>query len=283
MRSELIRVTRQQPCQICKKTDWCSYSADGKFAICMRIESKIRTKNNGYLHQLNDDWKPTNHRVVQRKPTKPKMDCEPLHRRCRSALTDEALGWLANDLGLSVEVVERFEIGFHPDKNVYSMPARRPNGSICGLKYRAHSGSKFFETGLKPGLFFVPNSLVRDYLLIVEGCSDAMAVHDLAYPSVIGRDSCNGSVEHIRTLLRRLKPRQVIIIPDNDSNGAGQRGAEALAHVLKIHHKVNILNLPDKINDVRDAVQRKESADWLQDRIGRFITKERSRKDSTNE
>ena len=284
MRTDWIRTTRQRLCQFCKKAGWCSVSADGRVAICMRVESDKPTRNGGWLHRLtDDDWRPPPRRTVRRPAPKPKLDCVPIHQRCVASMRPESLGWLSNNLGISTDVIERFEVGYHDDNNVFSMAMRRPNGSICGIKYRPYHGGKFCETGSKSGIFFVPGSLVCDYVLIVEGCSDAMAIHDLGHQSVIGRDNCTGNVEQIVTLFRRLKPNQVVIVPDNDSHGAGQRGAEALRFILKQQQPVELLSLPDCINDVRDCIQQKESADWLRNRIGELISIDQHRKDSTNE
>ena len=55
-----VRVTRRDPCTICKRPDWCSVADDGSIAICMRVSdgSVSETKNGGYLHVLRDNPKP---------------------------------------------------------------------------------------------------------------------------------------------------------------------------------------------------------------------------------
>ena len=50
----LSRVSRQYPCPICGKTDWCAYNQ--KIAICMRIQSPYPTKNGGWKHYLNGNY-----------------------------------------------------------------------------------------------------------------------------------------------------------------------------------------------------------------------------------
>ena len=107
-------------------------------------------------------------------------------------------------------------------------------------------------------MYFVPEALVRDFVVIVEGCSDAMAIHDIGFQSVIGRDNCTGNVNQIVTLFRRSKPNRIVIIPDNDSHGAGLHGAETLKQILEMNHSVELLELPDGNNDVRDCIQTKE-------------------------
>ena len=49
------RVTRQYPCVICAKPDWCSRTADGRFSICMRIrEGAVKINQQGgaiFVHE----------------------------------------------------------------------------------------------------------------------------------------------------------------------------------------------------------------------------------------
>lgn len=50
MREPFIRVSRNNPCPICKKPDWCAYN--GRIAICMRIQSPVPSRNGGWVHKL---------------------------------------------------------------------------------------------------------------------------------------------------------------------------------------------------------------------------------------
>jgi len=50
-----LRVTKKNPCPICGKPGWCLISADGKKAICPRIESAIPAGNAGWLHNLSGE------------------------------------------------------------------------------------------------------------------------------------------------------------------------------------------------------------------------------------
>ena len=52
--SQWLRVTRQRPCAICHKADWCTYSSDGRVASCMRVEGEKRLRNGGWLHRVGD-------------------------------------------------------------------------------------------------------------------------------------------------------------------------------------------------------------------------------------
>jgi hypothetical protein len=49
------RVTRANPCAICKKGDWCLASLDQTKAICPRVPSEINCGEAGFLHTLNGE------------------------------------------------------------------------------------------------------------------------------------------------------------------------------------------------------------------------------------
>jgi hypothetical protein len=63
----LNRVNRRFPCVICEKPDWCSRSATGDLAICMRVErgSTKRSRNGGFVHVLHGRRFVTPRPVVQ--------------------------------------------------------------------------------------------------------------------------------------------------------------------------------------------------------------------------
>ena len=51
------RVSKENPCPVCGKHDWCLRSQDDSAAICQRIEqgSKKRCGDAGWLHVFRDD------------------------------------------------------------------------------------------------------------------------------------------------------------------------------------------------------------------------------------
>ncbi|HKX28406.1 MAG TPA: relaxase domain-containing protein [Blastocatellia bacterium] len=60
----LVRVKRSSPCPVCHKPDWCSVSADGGLAICMRVASGYEAKNGGHVHLLDADAQRRERRTV---------------------------------------------------------------------------------------------------------------------------------------------------------------------------------------------------------------------------
>jgi hypothetical protein len=56
---KFTRVNKRNKCQICGAPDWCGTSPDGKFAVCMRVESPKQSANGGWVHILIEgDEKP---------------------------------------------------------------------------------------------------------------------------------------------------------------------------------------------------------------------------------
>lgn len=82
-----VRVTKQYPCRVCGKPDWCEISADGKAAICARIQSDKQAGQAGWLHRL-DCNSPV--RIPQPKSVKqnPKANIEVLDNTYRNLLAN---------------------------------------------------------------------------------------------------------------------------------------------------------------------------------------------------
>jgi hypothetical protein len=271
--SQWKRVSKSEPCVICGKPDWCLRTVDSALAICARIESPRPTKSSaGWVHVLSEErrskdrWRPIrrpSHSDV-RIPTYLGELAERLHR----ATTDDAYGWLAARLGVSIDSLRSLRVGWNASKRSFSFPMMEPNARICGIRYRSLDDSKYSELGGREGLFFDPSALSRNYLIVVEGGSDTAASISLGFPSVVGRSNCVGNVKQLVTLCRRLLPNLVVIVPDNDQPGV--RGAESLSAALPM--KPFVLRLPETIKDVRQCISSTKNADWLRDQIGTSIS-----------
>jgi Domain of unknown function (DUF3854) len=91
--SHWMRVSGQAPCPICKHGDWCSVTADGTLASCMRIAAgsfKTGADKNGapfHLHRLNGSSRPSP--APDPRPPGPgvgRADADLLHRAYSSLL-----------------------------------------------------------------------------------------------------------------------------------------------------------------------------------------------------
>jgi len=256
MTNELLRrVTRANPCAICGRGGWCSVSAGGHIAICMRqSEGAVkRSANGGYIHVLRDDPfrrdRPMVRTVRIEGPRRWRPDIDGLARQYQAAVTDMALRGLAHSLGLSVESLGRLRVGWDGCRRAWAFPMADPNGQVLGIRLRFHDGRKLSVAGGHEGLFIPMDLTYRGLLLVAEGPTDTAALLDLGFDAV-GRPSCVGGVAHCIALVLAHWPLDVIIVADGDS--PGERGAEVLASsLLAFARTVRVVHPPAGIKDVR--------------------------------
>ena len=114
---EINRVSKDNPCPICGKPDWCGIAEDGSFAVCMRIESFNPTENHGWLHVLNENhnYKPSNFKKTSRpKQKKSKVQIDTSYSKIRSP---KVYNTLVDKLSLSDEHIEELiNRGLTPDE-----------------------------------------------------------------------------------------------------------------------------------------------------------------------
>lgn len=270
------RVNRENPCPICEHPDWCTRSADGAVACCMRVESATRLHNGGYLHRLRDrdDRERHRHGVMRaltdfaRRSSKSRTppvriksqapDLGALAGRCATAVSTSALATFARELGVSLSSLRRLGVGWSAAHSAWTFPMRDADGRVTGIRLRFPDGSKLSVCGGREGLFIPdgtpgPGSPWPDgaQLYVAEGASDCAALLTLGLYAV-GRPSCSGGT---RFILELARGRPVVVIADADP--PGQRGANALGEVLKLQSpEVRIIRPPEGIKDVREWVRR---------------------------
>jgi phage/plasmid primase-like uncharacterized protein len=250
----LQRVSHEHPCPVCGKPDWCSVTTDQQLAICMRVEVGARreARNGGFIHVLQK--RPFSARVIHRPSVSLKYRPRSRHDWPRfAAVLQEGvdpvrLQQLGSTLGVSNASLHQLAIGWARSFNAWSFPMRDARGAVVGVRLRRDDGTKCAVPGSHNGLF-VPDLPERPAtLFIAEGPTDCVALLDLGLDAV-GRASCNQGATELVELVRRLSPKRVVVIADNDERG--QRGAHALASVLAAYHPVVRLRAPPP--DFKDA------------------------------
>lgn len=79
------RVSKNNPCPICGKPDWCAYNSI--VAVCMRIQSDKPSQNGGWVHKLNGEIKvPELPDLTGQITRKPDPDLDRVYRRLLSML-----------------------------------------------------------------------------------------------------------------------------------------------------------------------------------------------------
>lgn len=255
---DFIRVTRQHPCPVCEKTDWCLIRNDDpdnpSEAICSRVPSKQPWGDAGHMHVLRDAgaWKsrprPVIH-VPEVPPNRWSLASAWVHR----AREEGAVETLADRLGVSAHSLERLHVGWCPDDQFFSFPLSNKGGRIVGINRRFLNGEKRVIEGHRIGLY-LPHDLPKDLsdrsLVVCEGGSDTAAALDLGLDA-IGRFSCNTCTRDVVGLVRDRKPAMVIIVADPD--GPGRDGAEALAgKLLTLARDVRVIEPP--AGDLREWI-----------------------------
>lgn len=255
-------VTRQNPCPICEKPDWCLVSADRSAAICPRVEigSIKRSGDAGWLHIIGDHGGGYVHPShFQPQPPKPTTD----HGQMAKALVAggaSKLPELAGQLGVSLESLQRLGVGYS-HSGWWSFPERDATGKTIGISRRFENGDKRQLPGSSRGLTYADDWNAGDGpLLLVEGGSDTAAVLTMGLPA-IGRPSNRGGVAHLAELLDGFD-RDIIVIGEHDEKPdgrcPGRDGAISTATSLakSLHRTIAWSMPPDGAKDSRS---------WLND------------------
>ncbi len=94
-----LRVSRELPCPVCEKTDWCLVSEDKTACICPRTESAKRCGDAGFLHRLADAPRSYGPRRVILRTAMAPPDLSALAAGFREAASPDRLAALAAELG----------------------------------------------------------------------------------------------------------------------------------------------------------------------------------------
>lgn len=241
-------VSRNDPCPICHKPDWCSVANDGRVCVCRRIESAHPTKSGyGWIHSLeNQNAIPLG---VSRAATACRQhnfttpDFAALHGTFSNDRA--ALARFAAELGVSTDALAALDVRHWPAKNCLSFPMRDLTGRITGLRYRhVATGRKWSAKGSHDGLFYA--TLPTENLVITEGPTDTAAALSLGL-NAVGRSSCLAGTELLVKLVRSRGFPSVTIIADGDA--PGWNGAKRLAAALPV--PARLILPPPGIKDLR--------------------------------
>ena len=211
-----LRVNSKSPCQVCKHSDWCGISEDGRLAVCMRVPSDSPTKNGGYIHRLT--FEVHNHPPPRpRKATPPSnpLDFAAMLNAWRRKSPQDSITALGASLGVSPQALAEIGTVRGGQPGVWAFPMRDGDGKIVGIRLRSDTGHKWAVKGSKEGLFYPESDPPDRIAVICEGPTDTAAALSLGLWAV-GRPSCMGAVEPVKQLCRRLFITHLVVIADND-------------------------------------------------------------------
>lgn len=217
------RVTKEFPCLVCKKPDWCTI---GDRAICcMRVVSDRLVANGGYLHPL--DAKEVRLPPVQKE--QPSINTTALMRAWSDNTTSSQVVGLARSLCVEPLALVELGVAWAADYNAWAFPMRDGYGEPCGIRLR-NDTRKWAVTGSRQGIF-LPHTRPQFTAFVCEGPTDTAAALSLGVFAV-GRPSCSGAETHVVTAFKRLEIDRVVILSDNDSPGL--TGARHLSDILPV-------------------------------------------------
>jgi hypothetical protein len=272
-----IAVSRQRPCIVCGKPDWCTITADGGTIHCRRGHSlpapagyQRSTTAIGdaarFVRERGTDslaFEPSAYRVVTKSPAvapAPAKDWSRLADEFQQAGHDR-LQPLADDLAVGVEALRGLGVGWNG--YAWTVPARDATGAIIGLATRFRDGGKRFVSKSRHGLFYDPALWHQGDgpVLLVEGMSDAAALAGLGL-SVIGRPSNVGGVSLLVEMLTGWpEDRGIVVVGERDQkpDGAwpGREGAMRTAQQLAegLYRDIAWTLPPEPFKDSRALVQ----------------------------
>ncbi|MEI6789362.1 MAG: toprim domain-containing protein [bacterium] len=257
------RVSRQHPCPVCGKHDWCGIAADTGAVCCMRVQSDRPTGNGGWLHGGSERPSPPP-RAPAPGYEPPDFDATLWWRTVRHVARWDPMEAWATRLGLPIETLD--VMGGCTLGTMLAFPMYDGTGQVCGIRTRNRDGSKRAVTGSRAGVFLPTMHDPAAKPVICEGPTDAAAAFALGfYP--IGRPSCTGCERHVADTCHRLGIKEVTLCADAD--GPGIAGARKLGDVLQAAKISVCMVTPCGHKDLRDwfkagATRDMVDAQWSQ-------------------
>ena len=239
------RVTKLNPCPVCKKPDWCRVFADG-WVECMRVQSDRPAKSGGFLHCQRQLSPGPAVAVKPRWTPPPPINATKLHRYWLAATTPTQLAEFAAALGLSVAALVTANAAWAAPHSAWAFPMCDGHGNILGIRLRANDGRKFAVRGSKQGIF-IAKVPPQPTLFVCEGPTDTAAAVELGLFAV-GRPNCCCGGADIKIFARRHQCHRVVVVSDNDKPGLD--GARKVGTEIQLPFAVYV----PPAKDLRDFV-----------------------------
>ena len=240
------RVSRQHPCPVCNRPDWCGYDNEGA-VCCMRVTSDKPAKNGGWIHNATGRASPPPRRYAANDYEPPDFNATLWWRTTRRVLNLETLDVWAERLSIPSSFL--MFMGATTACGMLCFPMRDGTGKICGIRTRNPDGGKRSITGSRAGVFIPGVHDANRETVICEGPTDAAAAMALGFEP-IGRPSCTGSERQVVDTCRRWGIERVTLCADAD--GPGIAGAKKLGDVLQAAKIGMRLVTPFGHKDLRD-------------------------------
>jgi len=255
-------VTKENPCPICGKTDWCMF---GDRAVkCMRVESSQACLSGGWYHFYSENKIAPlyiHKRPTYVMPTK-QIECEFLMSKWKSETTVFQFKICADNLGIIPEALIGLGAAYAKEYKAWAFPMKNEKEETVGIRLRNSKGDKWAVKGSRQGVFIPTQSVHRqDVIFLPEGPTDTAALLTLGLYA-IGRPSCLTGNDILHKFVFLNKCFRVVIVSDNDElkqygNKQARPGIEG-ANKLKSDLKNCISTIwipPSPAKDIREFVK----------------------------
>lgn len=256
MNGKWMRCSRRRPCPVCGHPDWCCWLSTGEVFWCMRTSGgNVPGFERGRTHMNGGTaWRPTVEpppRLALRRDeaeivrSRSAIPWGVIQVDCANEMTEDALEDASASLRIPASSLQAFDMGWSSHWKAWTFPMRNPvTRRIVGIRTRTPDGRKFALTGSRQGYFLCTFVRPQQRVYLVEGPTDAAAVHSLGLEA-IGRASCL----HVSQGLREaLAGRSVMVVADNDE--AGRNGAARCCEYLD-RSRATVIAPPAGFKDMR--------------------------------
>ncbi|MEQ8848825.1 DUF3987 domain-containing protein [Botrimarina sp.] len=266
--SDWREATRREPCPVCGKPDWCSLTGpegDPDAAVCMRTESDNARGNGGWLHRLKDHGLADRGRPASAQRRKPQASTSTDSPKSRAPAenvdatlyptAEAAVAAYAARHGRPDRQWAYHDAAGEPALLVLRWNARGERKKSIRPVRRTAAGWTHQQPPAGRPLYRLPELLASTgtvYVVEGEPAADALVAAGL-----VATTSSGGSKAADKTDWSPLAGRDVVLLPDNDTAGAGYRDA-VLGRLGRLARapRVRVVDLPG-LPAKGDAV------DWL--------------------
>ena len=255
----MIRVSKKHPCPVCGRPDWCGIAEDGAVAVCMRVESSQTAKNGGWVHVIGQT-RPIARCPAAKPAVKPPLfNAAALIKTWTEETSLSALYDHAESLGVSASSLAVLGACRSAKHDAWAFPMRDGDGNIIGIRLRNEQGKKWAVPGSREGLFYPEAKSDETTLVVCEGPTDTAAALTIGL-NAVGRPSCLGAMELLRSWVRHRHVAMLVMIGDNDpprqrpGGGWWQPGLEGAVKLARHCHLPGKIVVPP-VKDLREWVR----------------------------
>lgn len=263
-------VTKQNPCPICQKPDWCQF---GDRAVkCMRVESAKPCPSGGWYHFYDNSIIAGEFSPVFKKTAPVRINAGAILSRLRVKSSPAHLERPARLLGVTTAALESLGATWHLEKNALAFPMFDEHRNEIGIRLRNERGFKWAVTGSRNGLFIPKEINPQLVTLLPEGPTNTAALLSIGIQA-IGRPNVSAGNDTLSKCLKFFKIKRAVVVADNDElkqlgNREGRPGIEG---AIKLQKELKVPTViwmpPSPLKDARDFVNRGGTAAQIQSDI----------------